>query len=357
MHKIQQISITALCVKRPSYSTKGSSNIKTLWPATVAASISHYPECLQSVTLDERFRNLVGAIFDAKMNDNAPVLEQERLKLTRGGMLNFVVYDMQATGLPHPDHEPQILQMAFYKPHTGELWSTYVKPSIPINCEVSRLTNIYNSTESIFQLSNGIRYYNHPLLSHPDVADAAEELIQENPEIDALDLIQYSVDKFLDTTTENPIFLDQTELNANISIMSISDAMTHAIKMLVSDDIPGSLTIMLSHNGSCWNEPLIKTALRNCCSGIVLENIAFIDSKELFKHLLRNFKIAIVPGSDPPWSKYLGEMRPPNYDSVSEVDNLWVTIKEVFATLYDRNDEEFIFSRIVEDIYLMKSRR
>lgn len=357
MHKIQQISITAPCIKRQSYSTKGSSSIENLWPPNIAASIKHYPETLRSVILDDRFRNLVGAIFEAKMNDNVVALEHERLKLTQEGMLNFIVYDLQATGLPHPDHEPQILQMAFYKPYTGELWSTYVKPNIPINCEVSRLTNVYNSTESVFQLANGIRYYNHPLLSHPDVSNAAHELIQENPEIEAFDLIEYSVDKFLDSATENLVFLDQPDLNENVVIMSIHDAVASAVEMLVSDDIPGSLTIMLSHNGSCWNEPLLKAALEKWCSGIVLQNIAFIDSKELFKHLLRNFKIAIVPGSDPPWSKYLGEMRPPNYDSVSEVDNLWVTIKEVFTTLYNRNDEEFIFSRIVEDIYLNKSRR
>lgn len=352
----------------PSYALKDKSNVRKLWSPQKQQSFQSYPQSLSGFKLPKGFQELIGAIFEARIQNNEPQLQVFRKKLIRESVINFCIFDVQATILPKSDSTPSLIQISVLKPLTGAQFSSYITPPKPIAYETALQTRIYNSRSVLFDLPvipeicdqhaldylQQTRYLNNTLINRAEVQQEFEGLqaSPNNKNIEPLELLQLAIDNALAKISERLTFLDEDNQRAPY----MHELLPALLQFIFEDAGDSSLTILLSHNGACWGEPLLKAELERACSSSTLDRILFIDSKEWFRHLFRNVRVEIPneQGEDPPWSRLLGEKRPVSYNSSFDVISLWRTIEDVFERTYGCSDFGFIMSKFSEDIYLQK---
>lgn len=308
-------------VEKCSYRLKGKNSISACFQVNGEIPIPDYPGMVKRIEFKADLTETIKRIIHAKIYRDALALESERSKLSLGGLVNLIIYDIQTTNVPYisENHStvdgntntieyPSIIQFSFYHPLTGRHLTSYIRPRMPISSEVSICTGIFNSFTLKFRLKNPERagsdtetnteiineYLNMTLLDYSPVAaniDYFQDEInkQDTHGEDNHDehILELAIEKFLaelDRHTSRAKSLEELDapyleekLDDIIEFISIGEcSLPEDFNYdYISDDIltdysrdknetnptcipRDTTTIFMAHNGSRWAEPIFR---------------------------------------------------------------------------------------------------
>lgn len=338
-------------------------------------TIRAYPEILKSFDIGNKLRKYNERVHEFQNIGDLNGLEQLRKLLTTDELVNLIIYDIQTTGVPvvikddnigSPSRVsfPSIIQISLYHPKTGRHFTTYLTPHKPITYESAINTGIYNSFELEFTLPyfsdkcnpndiedvTYITYINNTLLDHPEVKDSIVKIQEElnNSNMTQNDIAKIAIQDFLQMREDDPTKLLSIDENEYPMFYEIVDDIFQFISLGQNEN---TRTIMMSHNGSRWGEPILRAELeRSCSTNLLDEKLIFIDSKIIFKSIFSK-----IPTLNPILAKRiyrtLGDGRSESFNAAEDSIALWESIKYVFDSGFARNDWNFIVSKLIEEIY------
>lgn len=328
-------------------------------------SSKSFSEVIRHAPLNKKLLDTAARILRAKQIGNSSILEEIRHQLIQNELMNIVIYDVQASGVPElvtdaSGHKtvsyPSIIQFSFFHPLSGRHLTSYVTPTKPISYEASRLTGIYNSSDLKFSLPRlgdkcnpddvlnlpQTEYINLTLLDRPEISEQADKYFEDGLSANPMGVLESSVQDFLksyDHTEQPLIFLDQSSKSGTRAPYFV-ELVDDIFEFLSAED--HSTTILLSHNGSRWSEPILRAELERSCSTPRLDELIFLDTKDLFYQIYNTRAVS------------LGESRKESFNTVVNVLSLWKTIEQVSEAAYNRRDIEFIYSKIAEEFYRIR---
>jgi hypothetical protein len=332
---------------------------------------------------DERFRTLQAhpvlwesarRILRAKYLEDERSLEEARRILITEQILNLFILDVQATNVPVRDGSkiayPSLIQISLFHPLTGRHFNTYLTPCKPISYEVGLLSGVYNSIEAEFalpdldetcspvKLSNiGQKIYaNYSLLERPEIRDRAEYYF-EMEKLDPNVAIDLALQEFLgnrDSTSTNLVVLDDLDRDEGSNAPArkaplFLDVIEDILQFLNAGADDRSTTVLMAHNCNLWAEPLLKAEFERYCSTASLNKIVFLDSGDIYSRIYAREQI-----SPENFSRLLGDKRKEGFNTVGNVLELWSNIKYVSLSIFGRQDTAFLFSKLVEELFLAK---
>jgi hypothetical protein len=373
-----------ICSKAYPYLLKGKNGVDCCFQTNDNnennSLVKAYPDIIQSVSLGQPLTEIIQNIIKYRLEGRGELLQQERNKLLSNDLLNIVIFDIQTTGTPHilenPNTKtqylsyPAITQFSFYHPKTGRHLTHYVKPHKPISFEAAMLSGLYNSFSIYFDLPlypekcdpraleelNMVTYVNQTLLDRDDIKDIAAEIRELEPKLTDEEVGELAIQQFLTDIELYPIKSLEDEL-------PLHELVEEIFEFIEKGQGENTKTIFLAHNGSRWAEPIFRAEMERVCCSDRLEDIIFLDTKELFDSILKDIldKAATNPAlirginlSDKIIEEIdlrLGEKRVESFNSIIDSVDLWIAIQYCSDKLYGKSDFEFIASKILEEIY------
>ena len=305
---------------------------------------SLYLNVIRAAKINPLLLETARRILKSRSSRDKRGLEENRLELLEKNLLNLIVYDLQATGLPVKSKAgsleyPSLIQISLFHPLTGRHFTSYITPTKPISYEVSYLSGIYNSLDFKFTVhdpndpspENQREYLNLTLLDRPEITERANRLLEQDPTIDPEAALDLATQEFLDTlddTETQLIILDDLDRNLVESPLGrrrapfFSELIEPIFEFISQGESDGTTTLFISHNGAFWGEPLLKAELERHCLSSKLSDFLFLDSKDLFLNILLEEQI-----SRDAFSRLLGEQGKETYNTANNVLSLWQSIE------------------------------
>jgi hypothetical protein len=394
-----------ICSAKYPYLRKNKKGVEACFKTRGDRAIRAYPDVIGEFDLGPKLNSLLEKIMIYRRNNNVDALQKEREKLLTNELVNLIIYDIQTTGVPDiiDDYDdngeplgtqhisyPAIIQFSFYHPKTGRHLARYVKPHKPISYEAAKLTGIYNSFSTEFELPMYpeqcdpksledvvmIKYVNQSLLDREEVrenADLFREEQEQNGNKNEDEIGEMAIQKFLEDI--------ENDVNEILSLEDIDAKMLHELadeifEFISQGESENSKTILLAHNGSRWAEPILRAEMERICSSENLEDYLFIDSKDVYSSIIgelinnelinqqQNNRTIKYNNSNKTKSNVnindesvklaalkLGESREESFNTMIDVLNLYSNIEYISETIYGRDDWVFIVSKILEELY------
>jgi len=408
-----------------SYSRKTKRGVKSCFQTinengVNESTILSYPEVIAETNLGPNLNELLEKVMIYRRNNNTEGLQKEREKLSSEELVNLIIYDVQTTGVPEVIENydengqplessssnlmnnsfpynteinekraksqhisyPAIIQFSFYHPKTGRHLARYVKPHKPISYEAAKLTGIYNSFSTEFELPMYpekcdpksledvvmIKYVNQSLLDREEVRENATLFREQDGEHGEDDIGEMAIQKFLEDIGNDVNDVISLEDEGALMLHELEDDIFEFISRGEGDN---TKTIMLAHNGSRWAEPIFRAEMERICASENIKNYIFLDSKDLYSSIIGqlieneqqiidnnlsrrgNIKsnVNINDKSVKLAAMKLGESREESFNTMIDVLNLYSNIEYISETIYGRSDWNFIVSKILEEIY------
>lgn len=332
---------------------------------------------------DDRFRNMQAnpslwessrRILRAKHLGDELGLEEARRSLLSEQILNLIVFDVQATGVPRIENGktiyPSLIQISLFHPLTGRHFTTYLTPCKPVSYEVGFLSGVYNSIDQQFPLPDldddcsptkvsniGQKIYaNYSFFERPEIKERTEYYL-EVEKMESSAASDSAVQEFLsglDSTATHLVILDDLDRENGIETpVRKAPLFMHVIddifKFISAGEEERSTTIFMAHNCNLWGEPLLKAEFERYCSTDSLRKLVFLDSGDIYSRIYAKEQI-----SPENFSRLLGEKRKEEFNTVSNVLTLWTNIQYVSLSIFGRSDMPFIFSKLAEELFLAK---
>lgn len=361
-----------------TYSAKGKNGIKGCYNTLMGENVSKsYKECLREYRLNEKLEDVTKRILIARENEDIDKLFMLRSLMTTDELVNILIYDIQATGVPkviitdsgESILYPAIIQISFYHPKTGRHFSSYVKPHSPITSEVTIKTGIFNSFNMEFTLPffpeecdpraiedmYYLKYSNQVLASNLKVLEIRDDIQAKNIDIDEDMLLELAINRFLEEKANDVTkFISLDEIDEENGLYMFYEIIDNIFQIIDEGVGKDTTTLLIAHNGSNWAEPIFKAELeRMCASDQITKNMLFIDSKYIMNSIFSK-----LPGSNDVLLKeldqILGEERQESFNTHEDVISLWNSIRDVFRKIFETDDWNFIASKFAEEIYVSK---
>lgn len=320
---------------------------------------------ISGLSLDPTIHSLLSKIMKARKEGAISDLKELRAKLASLTNTNIILYDFETVDVPTVVNGqnglsvewPCITQFSFYQPLTGKHVTSYVKSCKPVSYEAGLRTGIYNSFNATFDLpvydekcppytEEKVKIINYENLSYMERPDFKE--FESFFEYDGQDYEGYRDSLFEAYNVHRQ--------DSEYPLKSLDDSPMFWEKI---DDIAALIhyndckhTILLAHNGSRFMEPVFRSELRRACStGMIDSTIIFADLEELFAAICINAK----PECEKMAMRVFGESKDDSWNSKIDTLSTWVSIRKVFASVFGRNDYDFIMSKIFEYIFNKKN--
>ena len=344
--------------------------------------IHSYESTIKKTSLKPKLIEKAKKIINARISQISEVLAFERSSLLNQDILDVIIFDIQVTGIPeviNVNNEnihlsyPSIIQFSFYRPSTGEHLTSYVKGEKPITFDASLATGIYNSFELSFYLpvftsdefyisnpeSINIQYINNSLIDRREIVELATKYEENGHSIE--NAIEMAIQEFLET--------NDNDLSPVLSLDAMNSPYFHEklpdIIEFLNRGNSDTTTILLSRNGSKLSVPIFLEEMKKFNADSVLNDVIFLDIQDLVGSIVLNNNLQLRDDSDMDVINEIlstielnfSSKTPDAYNSVVNVMTSWINITNIIADVYSTKDIEFIYSKIVEELYLRKLKR